>query len=472
MRKFITLFAIIVLPKIILAQLNYFDLSSYKLPEMTRHQIDLNLDLTGFSDKSDQNYKFRFDSYTNQNSINGGLDLDYSFYRNSENFQLNHRYSFNFNSIFENQKDKENTLLETFKLYTNLSADLQNRFYFNAKNYFEVDFLLQSRLSNENYNDQPFSTDHKNNYIGFSIPLYIGIGRIEPVQDCWLAIYILDELNKNDKLIRIPSDEEIIEFSQLISKLKNERFFDSRLKKIHEIEEVDSFLQAKGLINISDAKYFTIVYDNWDNSASISRSTGHRISFGIDPEIHLNNHQSEMKNDSLVYETEINHSEYSVKVNIQYVYEKPINIKWQSSLFFITSGIYFKSINDVYSSVLENKIELNAPQIGSLIKYKLGFYPNSRTNFDVSFALDFFNSFGKEVYNNIENKINHLVITPRSYLNLYYYISPQLRLNLYYSIDYNYTESDSRYYLSLNNDFIKYNSLNQYLTAGLLFQIR
>ncbi|OFX89176.1 MAG: hypothetical protein A2W99_01725 [Bacteroidetes bacterium GWF2_33_16] len=465
--------AIGILPSMVFAQLNTFDLSSYKLPEMNRHQLDFNFDLNGKSQILDENYKYTSDLYKSQNYMGGALNLSYSFYKNSEKLQLNHKYDIGFSSSFSDNKNEIKTLDESYDIGSYLYIKSENRFYYNSKSFFEANLLLNTRLHNYKKNYLPGTDFSDSKNIGISIPLFIGFGRIEQIQDCRLALYILDELNKLGKLTRIPSDEETIEFSQLISKLQNERFFDSRLKKIHEIKEVDSFLQSKGLINTADSEYFTIVNDNWDYAITIIRNTGQRISFGIEPKIYSSNYHSKIDNGNLlITEFESKRNEYSINANLQYIYEKPINLYWQNSLSFLLIGTYLESTYGVSASNLDNSLDINAPQITSRLSYNLGFYPNSRTSLNISFAMNYFNSFGEEKYNDEKNSINHLVLTPNSYLNLYYYISPQLRLNVNYSVDYNYTESDSEYYADISNEYIKRNSFNQYLSAGFLFQIK
>ena len=55
------------------------------------------------------------------------------------------------------------------------------------------------------------------------------------------------------------------------------------LRKMEEIEKVDSFLQAKGIITLADARYFTIVNDNWDYAQGPVRESGKRLSAGLVP---------------------------------------------------------------------------------------------------------------------------------------------------------------------------------------------
>lgn len=475
MRKLFICLVIAVSPGFLFAQLNTFDLSSYKLPEIKRHQLDFNIDLKGSKYKYDRNYEISPDYYYNTSSLDGKIDLNYSFYKNSEKFQSSQSYGINFSPSFYDQKDKDDLLYESYDLNSSLFIFSENRFYYNSVGFFETDLIVDGGIWQSNQNSYPYKEENDQKNINVSIPIYSGFGRIEQVQDSRLAIYIFDELNKQGKLTRIPSQDEIIEFSELISKLKNERFFDSRLHKIHEIEEVDSFLQTKGLINGADSKYFTIVNDNWDYASTPIRESGHRISFGFEPELYIYQNNQIDEEYSNIEKSERNNNHYSLKANIKYEIEKPINLYWQSSFYFLAFGEYLIGKNEsIYKEedmTMTTKTEIESPQLSTSIKYSLGFYPNSRTDLSISLALNFLKAFGKETTNSLDNNINHMEIFPYSRINLNYYISPQFRLNVNYSINYRYIESDSHYYEHNYTDYLMYKSINQSINIGFIYKI-
>ena len=127
-------------------------------------------------------------------------------------------------------------------------------------------------------------------------PVKFGNGRIEQVQDARQAVYIYKELSKADRMSPDKTDEQILEFAKLISQLKNKRFFDSRLRRIAEIESVDSFFTAKNYIKESDATYFTTLNDYWEYGNGPVRSSGTRFSVALLPGYYFydyNNNQSD-----------------------------------------------------------------------------------------------------------------------------------------------------------------------------------
>ena len=107
MRK-IFLFTVLLLSSYFLrAQLDSFDLSTYKLPDITRHQLDFNIDLDGRSYTSDQYYRNKEDNYNTSNRFDGDLNLDYAFYRNSDKIQSNQMFNLDFRpSFYDNKNDK------------------------------------------------------------------------------------------------------------------------------------------------------------------------------------------------------------------------------------------------------------------------------------------------------------------------------------------------------------------------------
>lgn len=471
MRKLIIISLIAIAPFLLKAQLTNFDLSSYKLPEIKRHQLDLNFDFSGRSYSNDQNYRNSTDYYNKSNYVDGDIGLGYSYYKNSSRIQSNQNYRMMINSSFEDRKSENKLLEQSYDINGYFSLNSDNRLYFKPTTFFELDFNLDvnTGISNAENKEYESSSEYNNKSVRTSVPLLMGFGRIEQIQDARLALYILDELNKKNILSRIPNNEEILEFSQLISKLKSERFFDSREKKIYELEEVDKFLQSKGLVEDNDVKYFSIVNDNWDFAATQIREAGKRLSFGVMPELYYYDRFSEYKTITSNSDNEYNKIEYGISAIVKYNIEKPINIYWQSSFDISTSVKYLIGSEENVTNGF--KTDLVSPQINSSIYYSLGFYPNTRTNLNLSFRINYNNYFGEEDINGDKNDINHFELNTNSMLHLNYYISRQLKLNANYSVYYNYRETNSEYYANAYDDYTTYKSFSQYFRIGFIYQI-
>jgi hypothetical protein len=159
------------------------------------------------------------------------------------------------------------------------------------------------------------------------------------VQDARLAIYILDDLAKSGDLKRTPTADETLAFSQFITQTKNQRFFDSRIRKIAEITAIDSFLTVLDLKAESNASYYTLLNDNWDNANGPVRRTGGRFSVGFMPGIDLYYNESrtylrDSLNNPDVIESYTNRStnqndSWNMDAIASYAWDKPVNLYWQ-----------------------------------------------------------------------------------------------------------------------------------------------
>ncbi|MBI9063769.1 MAG: hypothetical protein JEZ14_17440, partial [Marinilabiliaceae bacterium] len=213
-----------------------------------------------------------------------------------------------------------------------------------------------------------------------------GKGRIERIEDARQVLYILDALDKEGRLKRVPTDEEILQIARRVSELKNERFFDSRHKRINEIREMDAILKELDLISEEDALYYTNLYDMWQYGANEARLAGIRFSAGLRTK--LNSNKSEV-NDELRYEQK----EIGYFGVIRLEYENPFHLKWQSSLFSEVSygtalqemeepgyyGGYSYGSGGGYAGYNayppDDTEELDFNNLNATLGYTIGFYP-------------------------------------------------------------------------------------------------
>jgi hypothetical protein len=329
-----------------------------------------------------------------------------------------------------------------------------NSFYNQNKGFIEVDPYLSYSSSNDKYHrDISTSSTRDDNYGQFtttlSIPVLIGKGRIEPVEDLRLAIYILEELYKAGRIASIPTENVIIEMAKEISQIKRKRFFDSRIRKIEELQVVDSFLVVNDIISSNDITYFSILNDQWDYAYGPTRESGFAISAGIDNNVSFSKSSQEIildNNDPIKSDNKAN--VYGLGGLIKLRYARPINLYWQTSTSFSTSYIMeFTRNPDQLDNAIEN-FETNIFRTD--LNYSLQFIPNSRTSLKLYIVGSFLNSQGKRTKINIDPidydlNTNRLTISPG--LELYYYISPQLRVQF-----------NSSFYLLNSNSLERYES--------------
>jgi hypothetical protein len=475
MKKLFTISLIVLFwtPEMLHAQLDTFDLSTYKLPVIQRKALDLTFNLNESSEYDESHYEYVSakpkDSYFNFNNM---TKIGYSSYMNNERIQSSQDYAISFapkinrHVINDSITNKQSVINTGFHIYS------YNRIYSHNQFFFEPDLLLSGQMQfnkskNESLNEEESSGYHS---IGVEIPLLVGKGRIEQVQDARLAVYILDELQKSGRLSRVPNNQEILELASLISKVSNERYFDYRLHKMYEIEKVDSFLQARAIVTQPDAHYFTVVNDNWDYAASPLRESGRRISAGIVPNFSFLYENADYESGA-GFDFKDERFNLGMMARVNYVDTKPLNLKWQRD--------WSVELNCGYGKLfIKDLLDDTDGNIGSMlfsgqIDYKLGFYPNSRTSISGLMSLNFEQINSKDDPGDspatVTTEIHKTDIAPSFSLVVDYYISPQLRFSADFYLSYNYTNSNEKNGPMTEYSYDKDNRITQSLSAKLIY---
>jgi hypothetical protein len=214
-----------------------------------------------------------------------------------------------------------------------------------------------------------------------------------------------------------------------ISKIKNKRFFDTRIRKITELQVIDSFLVANNIISSHDINYFAVLNDQWDYAAGPVRQAGFAISAGIDDNLAFNKSRQEtIISGNNPINNNYDNNTYDIGGFLKMVYEKPVNLYWQNS-FYIESSLNWEFVRNPHdkTSPIDN-YETN--KFRTDLNYSWQFLPNSRTSVAMSLSGFYQYSFGDmnsgTSNGNYHQRSNNLGIYPA--LNIYYYISPQMRI--------------------------------------------
>ncbi|MEN8123371.1 MAG: hypothetical protein ABFS35_23740 [Bacteroidota bacterium] len=466
MKRLLPFFAFIFISLISLAQYENFDLSKYKLPDIKRHQLDFKFGI-------DNDYSSRtFDNEDRFSKLDFNQDFEakYNYYFNSQKRQSNFSGILDTDLQLDRTKNNQENPLKKEDTDINLNFNLDNYYYLIEDKWFihvqpNIQFSYyqnKDKLLNFDKDDYPAQdvgggvlypiVDIKS--IDYSINLMpklnigYGYGRIEPVGDLRHAIYIIDELVKNNRIKRDLSEQEIILIASKISELKNQRFFDSRLRKIYEIKSIDSVLTQMGIVDDSDAVYFTSLSDIWDFGGQL-RSHGTRILFDVNGEL-INQYFKDYnkKYDSQIDDfTEIENKStekyetFGALISLQS--NKPIGLKWQR---YLNLSPYY----NISTGNLKYWYGVN-------LNYMLNWYLNTRTNAQIHARINYNKSkrIDREEY--LSEYLNSHI---QGYLS--YYLSPRLRLHFYSGIN-------NRWYL---DDYSSYrSSLSFYSSIGLRYAI-
>ncbi len=481
---------------------NDFNLADYVNPDYQYQALDFGFQLRGNNSfrKDENDGNFLQKHYLN--SLSSGINTSYYSIKNSKFYQGSQRGSVNFDSYFEKNRDVDEISYsgEASENSNNFSGDLYlsstNRFYNQKKRFIGINFIFSAALDNSvrKYKDDnmPMPFIYKSNsssrQLYASLPILVGTGRIEAVQDARLAVYILEDLEKSGDLKKTASNNEILAFAKFITQTKNQRFFDSRIRKIAEITAIDSMLNVLGLKGQSDASYYTLLNDNWENSNGPVRMAGHRFSFGIDPGFSTYYQNSaHFFNDTLASSGYANIMSYSKKQNqrtnswnlgalVRYECEKPVNLYWQKSTF-IQLGYSLNNdhtLNKYYATgelLNENETIFFKPDLQFQLSHTVGYFPNSRTSITLGAFTDIGQYWGDMKYNNgIEMGVNQFDLEAGLNLNCSYYFSPQLRFTINASGMYSYLKRTQE--VTGSDDFVSsQNRLKSYFNASFTYSI-
>lgn len=434
-----------------------FDISFYYTPDIVRNQLDVNIN----AGNSFYNHKATSDSSLYDN-FNWLVSPTFVRYRNTRSqyslVQLSGQSTGDYsNNTFSMSQTENNRLL----LNNNVALAYNQKFY-NRRDLFVL-FGIGSDYSRYLHRIETIRTgtgmnlnsinSTGNNTFNFKPKVGFGLGRLESVEDAYQTIILLNELSQKNRLSRELDGNDIFKLAQHISRVKNKRFLDSRLRKIDEITAVDSFLVQHKFIDSSDARYFTTLYDMWEYGALNTRKSGQEFEIVFLPSTRLDV-VTERSIDTLSWKTR-NNDLNKYELNFIYRYENPAHLNWQHSIE--TSLGFYSSVQDmqVVSGLNNVDIEVKTQNKGSALngRYGLGFYPDTRTYFSLALVQNFSVDLYKDM-NNADADFSKIFQTYSSAnLSANYYFSPQLRISASVGVGYNYKKEAELRYSHLSGGF-------------------
>lgn len=472
-----------------------FRLSDYKNPDYHWKRLDLNFNLggqNGLSISSVRNNQSMQDSVNSKNNnIGGDFSAEYFNTRNSRHYQ-GEQYSYiNGRAGFFSLDD-----ISTSGGYLLDSEDRSrsgavvvvvrsdNRFYNDRRMFLEAGAFLNTGLNRSSYDYEkdpalyPYYSerDYTSYGIAGSVSLLAGIGRIEDVQDARLAVYILEDLEKSGDLRRPLSSDEVVEMAEFITQLKNQRYFDARLRKIAEITALDSFMTAKDYRSAPTASYFTLLNDNWDFAAGPVRSAGYRFSFGIVPSLDWN--YNDTKSVFLTGTDSFNEHNSTERLALgldgvaAFLWEKPVRLSWQHTASASARYALFheKEYTVFYDYNQYNDTSISrTPNLHLNGAYTLGYYPNSRTSIRLTAFTGMEQWWGTKESFDVEQDYNYFGLEGGLEIYCYYYFSERLRLTV--SAASRYVRYIGKYSFPDNLLEAKNNDWQSSVSAGLVYSI-
>jgi hypothetical protein len=339
-----------------------------------------------------------------QTTVNNTSDKGFGFNANGaflKSYSLEkrqHESYFAPNTFFSYQKSKIDTVSTSVAntAFVNATYSRTERFY--HKNYYtEFTGFINSGIENASFKDLKKNTFNKNlnSNLNIGVSAAIGKGRLEYVEDAQMALFILEDLKRNNLLAVQQVDKQTAyNFAALITDVRNKRVFDFRRRRMYELEQVDSFLRANKLIKASDIKVFNVINDNWAfalqaayRQSTVSSFTNEQVPENIITQpMRYSGFRRFIKADAgPVFrrsKNESNTSESSTNVFSPFAgvtagIEKhiPVNLKWQKVMLASLRSVYIMDRNTVNGT----KVERNAFSHILNASYSMGYYPNTRT---------------------------------------------------------------------------------------------
>lgn len=449
------------------AQPDSLDIAEFKLPDIKRHQLDFTFDLDG--EHHSDSYSNFAEGHSKQNlsefSIDPAFKASYSFDFNSDRRQSSAFVNSDLN--FSSTRRKDMNRITYRRLSYKGTAGFMNRYYFKSRFFLETNIYVSYYESNLNNKTEILSGDStfnssRYNYrtSHFKLPIKIGYGRIEPVSDAAHALYIYKALRESDRTTgNFESRDKIYKLAELSAELKNKRFFDERLRRIYELEAIDSFLTTEKLVKENDIQYYTALQDMWDYGGLYARYSGSRISLGFDP-YYFNmktSHENMSDTSSFYMITE------EAALTAEYDWQKPVNFKWQQGLSADVMYV-FREIQEGSTSSDTSNYKL--PHLNIRLTEDLSYYPNTRTEFRAGIGGTFIQYTDRS---NSENGImgrNDTELHASFSLDGNYYISRRFRLSLNYEVYYDLLKAGS-----VSNWDYDSSLFDQFYSIGLIYSL-
>ncbi len=475
MRTFLSLSLIclcIAIAKATTAQDLTFDLKNYKTTDYQRQSLDFPLSTTN----SNSSY-----SYSNQNTDTSNVVVTEQKNSNfTSSIKSNPSYKLISVSRDKVQNDFINMNLENNYRLSKITKEIPASEYSNNKSE-TLNFGIYAGRSTEKYysksskrfleyggsvglGENYYSTrnvtdttvhEYSSNKIPLSLRLTLGHGhgRLENIEDAVEALYILNELKENGITMKTISEEDIRQFADCITKIKQERFFDERLYRQKSMTGLVNKLLELGLIDKESISTFNTIADYHYYAGFNSRYSGNVLKYGAEPFVNYtfeSSKTSDFQNRAFTK---------GVALNVSYNLETPVSLKWQKSLT-LSAEYSIQDEKSMYKTDEGDWREFDSEQTqtyNAYASYAVNYSPNTRT------------SMGAGVY----GSFHHSDLDKYSNLNVglsghvKYYISERLKFNINLQLYYYDSSSNTSGEMANSNT----NGITSNLNAGFTYSL-
>lgn len=425
---FTLVFGIISFPVVAQVDFRSFPLDSFSLPDIDRRALTGSGSLFGHYTGIDR--KTFGDS--RQYSFSPNVSLDYDRFRNSPTLQSTRSISLDPRIHLNHTKsilgaENSNTNINTRLLYSGTTRKYKGRSFSETGLNGLVEYGYDKRKTIDTgitsvFVDELFSIELAPS-IGF------GKGRLEPVSDVAMAMFILKDAEDLGLDLSMVTTADIYAFARLMAEVSNRRIFDSRRMRIAELRDLYSFMLSKDWVIREDPGFFTVLTDNWNFTNVFSRLSGKRWTYLLQPQFIYTRQNPNFNQDEPGERTES-----SLSLIVDYRKYQPLNLyhdHWHAhtATFKIAHHesdlVLFSPLGTYGQFSLENEIGRS-------------WFPNNRTSILGSIHLDYsyYRFFDDLLFQNEEDQ--H-VINPGAEIQSIHFLSYKTRLVFGALLQYGYS---------------------------------
>ena len=392
-----------------------YPLKDFIAPEIEYRRMDLG---TGFNSNGGNN----FDDKTGNNQTSLNFYLYYYEYLNLKNVQRTEVSSFH--TDYASGRRKKDSIKNTgYNLNTSLWYATQTRLYRKNNRFWGIHGNLNYTISTQRSKE---TSEERKKYLSqnFQITPYLsyGKGRIQPIESARQAMDILLSLQKYGRLAKTPGKTMIDSLARVANRIRYKRFFDSRFKRIYQLEELDKALQNMGLVDTADMVYFANLSDIWNYALSFKRGTGIRYEGGLIPRVFSRIYKAEDPN--IPEEDKKQTMTYGAFGFFSFNRMRPISYAWQSDLMIdLTVGYDFsktKNENNENNEVTKEDHSYFRSMLNA--SWQFGYFPNTRTFAGIT-------PYAALTYKIEKDADKTFGMNTGFQISSYYYLSPRLRMS-------------------------------------------
>lgn len=340
------------------AQAPDYSYEDFRFPDIDRKALELETSMNASSTSptgTGEHWGFR-----------NSLTATYSRFRNLEKIQafeqysLHERFSARRSQLHQSAPDRR-----VVHLSGDLNAYKEYRYYYKPNRFYEYRLTGAANYNYARTDNLSLNTRDvtQSGAVSAGVGLFTGWGRLEPIDDVFLAKFTLDEMQAAGLITENISQEQLFSLGQRMAFIRNQRIFDFRRQRIYELEQLDDWFKEHTELDETSILFFTTLTDNWLYGFRNTRFSGWRISLGLEPVLLWQR---------LLGSVNVSNARFDYSLAGIAERHRPINQFWQRE-YQLSAGVgHFFRETDIPGVILRFEPYLQAST-------GWGWYPNTRT---------------------------------------------------------------------------------------------